>query len=190
VSDDARSEYRVREARSEDLASLPGVEHAASQLFRSTAYPEIADERPTTVEEFARWLDAGALLVATNASDAPVGFAIVFALDGDAYIHELDVHPEHGRRGVGRRLIEHVRSRAARDGHARVSLSTFSDVPWNGPYYRRLGFHEVPEERLGAGMHEVRRREAEAGLDVARRIFLSLPVEQRVSECGPDEAEP
>jgi GNAT superfamily N-acetyltransferase len=172
------SEYSVRKARGDDLATLTDVEHAAAQQFLSTAYPEIAAEKPTAVEEFREWLERGALFVSVNALDTPVGFAIVYALDGDAYLHEIDVHPEHGRRGVGRLLIEHVRRWAARCGHTRVALSTFTDVAWNAPYYRRLGFREVPEADLGPGLLAVRSREAEAGLSVARRVFMVLEVMQ------------
>lgn len=175
---EAKFEYAVREARGDDLATLPHVEHAAAQMFLATAYPEIAAEQPSSAEDFRQWLERGSLFVAVTALDTPVGFAIVFALDGDAYLHELDVHPEHSRRGVGRLLIEHVRSWAARCGHARVALSTFTDVPWNAPYYSRVGFRELPEEQVGAGLREVRCRERKAGLNVARRVFMVLPVGQ------------
>ena len=37
-----------------------------------------------------------------------LGFAIARKLDGDIYLHEIDVHPDHGRRGLGRRLIDAV----------------------------------------------------------------------------------
>jgi GNAT superfamily N-acetyltransferase len=176
VTREATPGYAARRARSDDLATLPEVERAASQLFRSTDYPEIAAERPTTVEELALWLERGALFVAVDERDTPVGFAIAFALDGDAYLHELDVHPRHGRRGVGRMLVEFVRSWAARCGHARLTLSTFADVAWNAPYYRRLGFRELRAEELGPDLREVRRRETAAGLKADRRVFMVVSV--------------
>lgn len=166
--------YAVREARRDDLAGLPHLEQAASQRFLASRYPGIAAERPTSVAEFARWLERGSLFVAVDAADAPVGFAIAHPLDGEAYLHEIDVHPAHGRRGVGRRLIAHVGAWAARRGHTRLVLSTFADVAWNAPYYRRIGFVELGEAELGPGLLALRRRERAAGLDVSQRVFMQL----------------
>ena len=33
---------------------------------------------------------------------------------------------------------------------ARVSLTTYLDVPWNGPWYRKHGFVEVNAEQIGS----------------------------------------
>ena len=49
---------------------------------------------------------SGAVLVAADGGDVPVGFALAGFLDRALHIHELDVAPAHGRRGLGRRLID------------------------------------------------------------------------------------
>jgi hypothetical protein len=42
------------------------------------------------------------------------------------------------------------RSAAARAlGHDRLNLSTYRDVPWNGPFYLRRGLSHSPLPRLG-----------------------------------------
>lgn len=168
--------YTVRAAHADDLAHLPRVEHAASQKFRDTQYPKIADEVPTSVDEFRSWLERGALLVAVDADDDPVGFAIVHELDGQAYLHEIDVDPAHGGRGVGRLLIAHVCDWARSHDYRQLTLSTFADVPWNAPYYRRIGFVEIDDRALGPMLRDVRRKERKAGLDVARRLFMVLAI--------------
>jgi len=38
----------------------------------------------------------------------PVGFALVEILDGAAHLEEIDVHPAHGRRGLGSALVRAV----------------------------------------------------------------------------------
>jgi GNAT superfamily N-acetyltransferase len=170
--------YAVREARSTDLESLPQIEHAAAQLFASTLYPEIAREAMSTAAAFEAWLKRGALFVAVAASDEPVGFAIAFELDGAAHLHEIDVDPRHGRRGVGRQLIEYVKAWALLCGHDQLTLTTFKDVPWNAPYYRRLGFRDLPEAQAGLGLRALREKERANGLKVEDRLFMVVDLSQ------------
>jgi hypothetical protein len=45
-------------------------------------------------------------------------------------------------------------------------------VPWNGPYYRRLGFREVPPAEETPGLRRVRAHEAAIGLDRWPRLCM------------------
>ena len=45
-----------------------------------------------------------------------------------------------------------------------LSLCTYRDVPWNGPFYRGLGFTEVTD--LAAYERRLRDTERELGLDI------------------------
>ena len=48
---------------------------------------------------------------------------------------------------------------------ARVTLTTFADVSWNGPWYRKHGFSEVAAEALGPEhVHKMLYDEEERGL--------------------------
>jgi GNAT superfamily N-acetyltransferase len=72
--------------------------------------------------------------------DPPVAFAYADRLDSRLHLHQIAVHPDHGRRGIGSALMAAVIARA---GDADVTLTTFRDVPWNGPWYAGLGFVEL-----------------------------------------------
>lgn len=66
------------------------------------------------------------------------------------HIKELSVHAHHQRRGLASKLIATVR-RFTKELHGRadfagLSLTTFRDVPFNGPLYARIGFCEVPDQ--------------------------------------------
>ena len=72
------------------------------------------------------------------------------------HIAELSVHASHHRRGVGKRLLQHfedtITSRSRTSTHRRtlgLSLTTYIDLPFNGPFYARFGFEEVPGEKIG-----------------------------------------
>jgi GNAT superfamily N-acetyltransferase len=102
-----------------------------------------------------------------------VGFAHVELVERDAvHLEEIDVHPDHGRRGLGARLIRHLCHWAAGKGYDAVTLTTFRDVPWNFPFYTRLGFEVVPPEQVSASLREIVEDEARRGLDPLRRVVM------------------
>lgn len=168
--------YSIRPARADDLPRLPKIEHAAAQLFRSTEHVALADDTGPDLACFQEWWDRGAIWVAVDSEDNVVGFAVVEEIDGQGFLTELDVHPAHGRRGLGRRLIETVRTWAAQRGYAELRLSTFARIEWNAPYYARLGFRTLTEAELGPGLLEVRHGEAASGLDMTQRVFMTLAI--------------
>ena len=168
-----RDVYAIRWGRERDAELLPHVERAALQRFRATAYPQLARDSPCAVEQYRSWILDRGVLVAAAPGDVAVGFAVLIAIDGDMCVHELAVHPAWGRRGIGRSLLA-AACRVAEDrGHVRIVLSTFVDVPWNAPFYRRIGFHDLDCGHVGNGLREMRRRESLAGLDVARRTLMA-----------------
>ena len=57
-----------------------------------------------------------------------------------------------------------------------VTLTTDRELPWNGPFYRRSGFVEVPAEQQGPQLRAQLRHEADAGFDPARRCAMRLPL--------------
>jgi GNAT superfamily N-acetyltransferase len=91
---------------------------------------------------------------------------------GNGYIEELDVLPDHGRRGLGAQLIEQVCLWALEHGCEAVDLSTFRDVQWNGPFYRKNGFRDLIREEWTEDMPEIRAIETRQGLLPEARVFM------------------
>lgn len=115
-------------------------------------------------------LDAGTLWIA-EADGRAIAFLAASA-DGDRlHIDEVDVDQDHQGQGVGRRLIQHVIAWARAAGFARLSLTTFRNVPWNGPFYASLGF--VEDDRPPA-LQAILRTEAEKGLADRCAMVLTL----------------
>jgi GNAT superfamily N-acetyltransferase len=163
--------YAIRAARPDDLAALPRIEHAAAVSFRTTPYADLADDDPVSAEVD---LAHEYVWVVVDQADQPIAFAIVHLLDASVHLHELDVHPDHARQGLGRRLIATVADWARARAAAALTLTTFDDVPWNGPYYARLGFRTLDLTTLSPGLQAVRQSEADAGLPMAHRICMQL----------------
>lgn len=119
----------------------------------------------------------GLVLVADDQGE-PVGFAACQACADALHLWELAVRRDRQGRGLGRDLVLAAVDLARRRGLAAVTLSTFRDIAWNGPFYARLGFIEVPEDDLGPRLAAVRRREAALGLDVANRCAMRLDLQR------------
>jgi GNAT superfamily N-acetyltransferase len=170
--------YRIAVARPGDLASLPAIELAAAALLEGRAPASVLAET-TSIAALDDARRHGRLWVALS-DDVPVGFAHVVVLEpGAAHLEEIDVHPEHGRRGLGTWLVAAVCHWAATNGYAGVTLRTFRDVPWNMPFYARMGFEEIPSRDLSAAMQSVIDDEIRRGLDPGRRVAMRRP-------CVPD----
>jgi GNAT superfamily N-acetyltransferase len=163
-------EYDVRPARPGDLAGLPSIEDSGDRLFRPIGI--VFPPHPTVAEEMIA-KGAGFLV----AGDPPVGFAAVEELDGATHLEQISVHADLVGRGIGSRLLRAVLDRAARRGSPGVSLLTFRDVPWNGPWYVRHGFAELPEDRWGPGIRAYWDAEIAAGLhELGPRVVMRAPL--------------
>ncbi len=131
----------ARPVRPDELALLPELEAAADTVFEPLGIGPLPG--PGAVEDFA-----GALVVLV-AGDPPVGLCRIDALPGveggatGAHLEQLSVHPDHAGRGLGRALLRAGCDWAAAHGYAELTLATYRDVPWNGPFYASEGFVEV-----------------------------------------------
>jgi ribosomal protein S18 acetylase RimI-like enzyme len=153
----------VRAAGRADLALLDEIGDRADTVFRTAGYdlPDI----PLESDDIAA---AKAVFVAGR---PPVGFVMIEEVDGLAHIAEIAVIPKWMRQGIGNRLLERACEWARTNDYPAVTLITFADVPWNGPYYAARGFVEVTE--LSPGLAALRERERELGLDAAgRRVVM------------------
>ena len=87
------------------------------------------------------------------------------------------MHPCHARQGIGRRLIDHAAAWARAHELRSLTLTTYLDVPWNAPYYRRLGFRHLSPDEETPGLRMIKRRERAAGLEVWPRTSMSRRLE-------------
>ena len=69
-------------------------------------------------------------------------------------------------------MIEAADEWAREHDLAGLALTTYARVPWNAPYYTRLGFHALPEPHVPPGLRAVREHEAERGLDAWPRVVM------------------
>lgn len=147
-----------------DCAWLPAVERSAAMVFRTIpGLSWIVDDAPTSVAEQAEMAEAGTSWVAAH-DDEPVGFLCGEILADELHIWELAVALDHQGCGLGRRLMRSATDFARERDLTAVTLTTFRDVPWNAPFYARLGFELLTEDRAGPRLCGLLEAEAERGL--------------------------
>jgi GNAT superfamily N-acetyltransferase len=163
----------VRPARTDDVPRLRDIERAAGELFRPLGMARVADDDPPPAEALELRIAAGRLWVAADTGDVALAYLMADPVGVHAHVEQVSVHPAAARRRLGAALIERARQ-WGKDASARdLTLCTFVDVPWNAPYYRRLGFAAVPDAALDPPLAALRRREHELGLDQWPRTVMS-----------------
>ena len=164
--------YHVRLARSDDLGALPGIERAANALFAAYGLAEQFSNLLTPIESLREGVRTDRLWVAADEVDRPVGFALAGSVGDNAHLDELDVHPAHGRRGLGAALVEAVCGWARASGYRAITLTTLRCIPWNAPWYQRLGFRVLEENELSQALRDVLQEEIRRGLPADQRVAM------------------
>ncbi|MGY0019565.1 GNAT family N-acetyltransferase [Streptomyces sp. cg35] len=162
----------IRNATAAELPRLQEIEVAAGAVFRTLGMDAVADDEPPAVEELERYRRAGHAWVAVAEDGTVAAYLVGEVVDGAFHIEQVTVHPDAARRGMGRALIAYAADCARDQGRAGLTLTSFADVPWNAPYYERLGFRRLPEAALTPGLRDIRAAEAEHGLDRWPRVCM------------------
>jgi GNAT superfamily N-acetyltransferase len=172
-------ECEIRLAQAGDVPSLASVERRAVRLFEDrfaeTGLTPAGLETVSSFEELDEARQRGHLWVALHGGEI-VGFVQAMILDGAAHLDELDVVPEHMRKGIGSRLIETVCRWARGAGHAAITLTTYRDVPWNRPFYESRGFEVVDAQGLGPELRAMVALEHSRGFLSDRRVVMRRPL--------------
>ena len=74
-----------------------------------------------------------------------LGYLVLDVVDDAAHVEQVSVDPAAARQGIGRALLGHAARWAVGEGFRALTLTAYLDVPWNGPYYERLGFRRLPD---------------------------------------------
>ncbi|HEV7689874.1 MAG TPA: GNAT family N-acetyltransferase [Hyphomonadaceae bacterium] len=181
VINETAPEYRVRPARGNEVGELQNIDIASASLFRGTGLIDFGPlgepSQPIPEERLRKGFGDGLIWVVVDNLEELVGFALCSDRGEDLYLDQLSVLPRHGRHGLGTRLVRRCLQEAEARSYKRVSLSTFRKVPWNGPFYKKLGFREVPSWRMQDWQNEIRELQKQT-MDVKLRCFMARQVKR------------
>lgn len=132
----------IRLARENDAALLSAVERSAARRFQMVAGLEWVGKGGVLGEAVhPDCIRAGTCWVAVDEYDEPVGFlSAEKVVERELHIHEMSVSEALQGHGIGRALLETAIEWAANHNFVALTLTTFRDVPWNAPFYSRIGF--------------------------------------------------
>lgn len=169
-------QIQIRPARPEDAAQLPAIEASAGELFRTVPDLEwIADDDVLPVAAHLRLIAQGTVWVAWADPQGLLGFVSAEVYGDALHVWELAVAVQAQQMGIGKRLMRRAREYALERGLAAVTLTTFRDLPWNAPWYARLGFRPVDAAR-DPRLAGVLADEARHGLPAERRVAMRLRI--------------
>lgn len=131
--------FKLRPARPGEGKRLHALEKEAGELFRCVGMDDIADAPATPPRIYESYISASRARVCEQ-DGRLAGFLTWETRDSRCFICEVSVAAAFQGNGVGAQLIAGVQQ---------PSLSCFKDVPWNKPYYERLGFLAVDPQSLG-----------------------------------------
>ena len=168
------SSTTIRRTTDADVPGLPALERSAARAFATI--PELAwivDDDVLDEAQHRHFAAAGWSWVAEVAG-TPVGFICAEHVGDEVHVWEVAVDEAYQQQGIGSRLMGRVEI-AARDAGARaVTLTTFSDVNWNGPFYASLGYEVIDPEAYSARLRRILELEVQAGIPGDRRCAMRL----------------
>jgi GNAT superfamily N-acetyltransferase len=166
----------IRPPRRDELELLRRIERDAGRAFAEIGMAEIAADEPLSVGELEAFRADGRAWVAVDARDRPVAYLLSSVVDGCAHIDQVSVATAQAGRGLGAALIEHLAATALTEDRPALTLTAFRDVPWNAPYYRRLGFAIVEPSDQGPELAALVGREARTIPGDAPRVAMRRPL--------------
>lgn len=120
-------------------------------------------------QEHYNFIQNGMELVA-EADGTLVGFIAAMPFQSVLHIYELSVACPWQKGGIGAALLNALIFHAQNNDFSKITLTTFADLAFNAPFYKRYGFQ--PLQNLPDYIVELLKKEREQGLPVARRIAM------------------
>ncbi|MEY8120860.1 MULTISPECIES: GNAT family N-acetyltransferase [unclassified Falsihalocynthiibacter] len=127
----------IRPAQATDASALAACIDAAY-----AQYAERISDMPSVSDGCADDIANNQVWVAVQGEEVIAGLVLVTG-DGFMKLANLAVHPDHGGKGLGRKLIELSECEAKRQGFSEMRLNTHVDMPENVRLYQHLGWTEM-----------------------------------------------
>jgi GNAT superfamily N-acetyltransferase len=162
----------LRPAEPEDIAAMQALERDAAKTFADLPGMAFCVDIPARDDAEHREAQARGLALLAESHGEAVGFLIAVPRDGCAHLLEVGVAAAWQGQGVGRRLIEAFESWARETGFREATLTTYRDVAWNAPFYRRLGYQAFEPGDNRPELKAVIAEEASHGVDRAPRLVM------------------
>lgn len=166
--------YSIKQATADHVPLLGAIEIAAAGIFPPGSIPDHIRSDSVPEDILLEAVQDGLLWVALAGNTSPVGYALVLLVEDAALLAQMDVHPDHMRKGIGyaliMRAVEHVRLLKK----PALYLTTFVNVPWNAPFYTKLGFVAMTNADTPPFLKDILEEEKRYGLTSRTAMRLAV----------------
>ncbi|MDG4650364.1 GNAT family N-acetyltransferase [Roseibacterium sp. SDUM158017] len=158
------------------MEALDAVERSAAQAFSAIPGLGWLAHRASPPRHLSDRVPAGdCRLAATGEGCGIVGFILARRVEVHLHIDEISVRRDWQRRGIGQTLMRHVLDAANEQDVVGTTLTTWRDVPWNAPWYRRFGFRVLGAEEAPKFLSDLLALECAEGLSPPERVAMIRP---------------
>lgn len=134
----------IRPCHNDERATILAIVNAAAEAYRGVIPPDCWHEPYMDSGELDGQIAGGVAFWGYEADGALVGVMGIQAVDDVDLIRHAYVLPDRQGEGVGRALLEHLRTLAGRP----MLVGTWAAAEWAIRFYERNGFELVsPEEK-------------------------------------------
>ena len=168
---------RIRLASADDVPKVAPLEKAAAELFRTIGMDAVADDPPIAEAILLQAVEESRLWVAVEYGVLKA-YLLGDFLPQSLHIEQVTVHPDAARRGLGALMIESVSADPRSKALGLITLTSFANVPWNAPYYERIGFHDIAESDWPEGVAEKVAADNKHGLDAWPRLVMQRVISE------------
>lgn len=168
--------YCICRAAPHHVPALNAIELAAATIFPPAFFPQHILEERVPLDVLLKAQQEQMLWLAVDAHDKAVGYLLLQTVDGLALLAQLDVHPQHGRQGLGTALVEQALMQVREMGFTACYLTTFSHIAWNAPFYEKFAFKIVAEQELPPAIARILHEERARGLCDRVAMRVCFPV--------------
>jgi predicted N-acetyltransferase YhbS len=161
----------IRPARPADIPLCADIELSAATSFAGTHMDIPAAYGVSDRDDLAAAADRGLMWVAEWQGEV-AGFLFGEIAASGLYLREMSVAAHAQRHGLGRGLMLAGIEAGRALGVPLVSLTTDRTLPWNAPFYARLGFVIVEGADVPPELQARLDGQAAAGFDPAQRCAM------------------
>lgn len=164
----------IRATRPEDIEHLPALERSAAQSFKTQPDLAFLAEEPAAIslDEHRECVALHNSWVAVDEAERPWGFLCAEKHEDTLHILELSVAQVAQGKGLGRALMVEACIQAKGRHYRRVTLTTFENVPWNRPFYEKLGFGRLMPTQQDSFLLDILQEEAAFGFAPGSRCVM------------------
>jgi GNAT superfamily N-acetyltransferase len=142
------SEYTIRPYIPNDNAGLARMWNGSDDQWPGTFTQGV----PFTEEFVQDWMDKEVclmrLVIENGADNGIIGYGSLFELPGheeSCLVELLNIHPDHQKRSLARRILTRMLDWATDNGYRRVIIETWPGNLKSVPLYKKVGFFWTPD---------------------------------------------